>query len=133
MKTRTRAAALAGVLVAAAVPLVVLAPSAQAVCGTTVDIGVTVHSGGKIKGSGSYTAATCQPLQNVTLVIIRDSVVQGATSVTRTPPEPSSATFSPIDYTCTTSAFHTYKTRISWTYPGGGGGNKESNSITVQC
>jgi hypothetical protein len=34
-----------------------------------VDIGVTVLSGGKIKGSGSYTSLPCRRITSVSLVI----------------------------------------------------------------
>jgi hypothetical protein len=45
------------------------APAAAAACGTRVDIGVTVLSGGKIRGSGSYTSLLCRPINSVYLVI----------------------------------------------------------------
>jgi hypothetical protein len=108
-------------------------------CGTRVDIGVTVFSGGFVKGSGSYTTQSCLAIYSVYLVIMKSSSGSSyseisSTKVTRYPPEPSSAKFSPRDYDCKSSSlYYYYKTKIKWTYSGGGGGYKYSNTIHIPC
>lgn len=91
-----------------------------------------------MKGSGSYTTQSCLAISSVYLVIVRGQTPNqmgevAATKVTRYPPEPSSAKFSPRDYRCRShTAWYWYKTKISWRYSGGGG-TKYSNSIRVDC
>jgi hypothetical protein len=114
------------------------AQAAAAACGSRIDIGVTVLSGGKIRGSGSYTSLACRPINSVYLVIQKGSRnVQheiGPTRVTRRPSEPSSAKFSPRDYTCFGSSTAQYfKTKIKATYADGGTETKLSNYIIARC
>jgi hypothetical protein len=145
---RIRAWLVAAVALLVAVPAipaggVAQAPAhaAAAACGTRVDIGVTVYDRphGVVKGSGSYTTQSCLAISSVYLVIVRGQTPNqmgevAATKVTRYPPEPSSAKFSPRDYRCRShTAWYWYKTKISWRYSGGGGGTKYSNSIRVDC
>jgi len=115
-------------------------PQSTATCSTTVDIGYTVFSGDRVKGSGSYTSATCLQIYKVTLVIIRSPYASccftelGSTRVTRYPATPSSAAFSPKDFVCSSGAdFNYFKTKSTWSYVGGGGGTKLSNTIHVAC
>jgi hypothetical protein len=116
-------------------------PKSLAACKTTVDIGVTVFSNGYVKGSGSYTTQSCLAIDSVYLVIMGSGGGNGGwgelsqTKVTRRPPEPSSAQFSPKDYNCRDSTrwYRYYKTKITWTYVGGGGGEKHSNTIHIPC
>jgi hypothetical protein len=125
-------------LCALAAPAARPARAAAAACGSRVDIGVTVLSGGKIKGSGSYTSLPCRPINSVYLVIQKGSRnVQheiGPTRVTRYPSEPSSAKFSPKDYACFGSSTAQYfKTKIKAVYKDGGTDTKLSNYIVVRC
>ena len=122
---------LAMVLVGAGASVTMATP-AQAACGTVVDIGYTVQSGGYIKGSGSYTSEQCLAIDVVSLVIQRDGS-NTDTVAYRYPSEPSSAAFSPKDYKCTSSSWHDYRTVIQWTYQGGGSNLRISNTIHVQC
>jgi hypothetical protein len=125
----------------AAVPPGGAAHAAAAACGTTVDIGVTVYDRphGVVKGSGSYTTQSCRAISSVYLVIMRGQSPNrmseaGSTKVTRYPPEPSSAKFSPKNYQCYGHInWYWFKTKISWKYSGGGGGTKYSNAIRVDC
>jgi hypothetical protein len=128
------------VLLAPAATAAPAKPNSLAACGTRVDIGVTVFSGGYVKGSGSYTTQSCLAIASVSLVIMRTlSYDQNRweeaswTKVTRYPPEPSSAKFSPRDYACGLAKYRSFKTKIKWTYSGGGGGYKYSNTIHVIC
>ncbi|MER7007516.1 hypothetical protein ABT297_31355 [Dactylosporangium sp. NPDC000555] len=108
--------------------------AANLACSTTVDIGYTVFSGGYVRGSGSYTSESCLAISKVTLVITHNGSEVGATRVTRYPSTPSSASFSPTDYRCATSSLYSrFRTKITWTYVGGGGGTKLSNEINVEC
>jgi hypothetical protein len=127
------------VLLAPAATAAPAKPNSLAACGTRVDIGVTVFSGGYVKGSGSYTTQSCLAIASVYLVIMRSyggsSFYEiSSTKVTRYPPEPSSAKFSPKDYRCASNAIYYYfKTKIKWAYSGGGGEYKYSNTIRVRC
>jgi hypothetical protein len=117
------------------------APKAAAACGTRVDIGVTVFDRvhGLVKGSGSYTSQSCLAINSVYLIIEQSfdgSAWHGVprTKVTRYPSEPSSAKFSPKDYDCRTQDLTLYyRTKIQWTYQGGGGGKKYSNRVLAKC
>jgi hypothetical protein len=127
------------VLVGPAASAAAAKPSNLAACGTTVNIGVTVFSGGTVRGSGSYTSQSCLALYSVSLVIMRTlSYDQNRweeaswTKVTRYPSEPSSAKFSPKDYYCGEVKYRSYKTKITWKYSGGGG-YRYSNTIHVPC
>jgi hypothetical protein len=124
-------------LVAPAASAAPAKPKSLAACKTTVDIGVTVFSNGYVKGSGSYTTQSCLAIDSVYLVIME---YRGGwrevsyTKVTRHPPEPSSAQFSPKDYRCLQATrYSTFRTKIKWTYAGGGGGSKYSNTIRAVC
>jgi hypothetical protein len=141
---RIRASLVAVVATLAAalmIPAGGVAHATAAACGTRVDIGVTVYDRphNVVKGSGSYTTRSCLAISSVYLVIVRGQSPNqmgevGATRVTRYPPEPSSAKFSPKDYHCAGhTAWYWYKTKISWKYAGGGGGTKYSNAIRVDC
>ena len=112
--------------------------AAAAACGSKINIGVTVLSGGKIRGSGSYTSQSCRPIDSVYVVIQKGSKnVQheiGPTRVTRHPAEPSSASFSPHDYSCfgTTKAQY-FKTKIKAYYKNGDTETLLSNYIIARC
>lgn len=108
-------------------------PQSSTACATTVDIGYTVFSGDRVKGSGSYTSATCLQIYKVTLVILKNGSEIGSTRVTRYPGTPSSAAFSPRDFVCSYGNYNDFKTKITWSYVGGGGGTKFSNTIRVAC
>jgi hypothetical protein len=137
----SRVAVVALLVAAVAIPAGGVAHAAAAACGTRVDIGVTVYDRphGVVKGSGSYTTQSCLAISSVYLVIVRGQtpnqmVEVAATKVTRYPPEPSSAKFSPKDYYCRGhTSWYWYKTKIAWKYSGGGGGTKYSNAIRVDC
>jgi hypothetical protein len=123
-----------GLVVGAACP----AQAAAAACGSKVNIGVTVLSGGKIRGSGSYTSLSCRPIDWVYVVIQKGSKnVQheiGPTRVKRYPAEPSSASFSPHDYSCFgTSKAQYFKTKIKAQYKDGGVDVLLSNYIIARC
>jgi hypothetical protein len=134
-------AVLAVVTATLAVPAGGAVNAAAAACGTTVDIGLTVYDRPRnvVKGSGSYTTRSCRAIYSVYLVIMRgpspnEMVELAATRVTRYPPEPSSAKFSPKDHVCPShTSWHWYKTKISAKYSGGGGRTKYSNAIRVDC
>lgn len=114
------------------------ARAAAAACGSKVNIGVTVFSGGYIKGSGSYTSLSCRPINSVSLVIQKGNRTSqteiSATKVTRRPAEPSSAKFSPRDYKCLGSSLSVYfKTKITANYADGGRDTKLSNTVIARC
>jgi hypothetical protein len=107
-----------------------------------VDIGLTVFDSvhGVVKGSGSYTSQSCLAIGSVYLIIEQSTVPNSnyhgvtRTKVTRYPSEPSSAKFSPKDYDCRYQTLTLYyRTKIQWTYQGGGGGHKYSNRISAAC
>jgi hypothetical protein len=118
------------------------APTAAAACGTRVDIGLTVFDSvhGVVKGSGSYTSQSCLAIGSVYLIIEQSTVPNSnyhgvtRTKVTRYPSEPSSAKFSPHDYTCFASSTAQYfKTKIKATYADGGTETKLSNYVIARC
>lgn len=138
-KIRTWLVPIVSVLVA--VPAAPSGVAHAAACATTVDIGLTVYDRphNVVKGSGSYTTRSCRAIYSVYLVIMRgpspnNMAEISATKVTRYPPEPSSAKFSPKDHVCPShSSWNWYKTKISAKYSGGGSTIKYSNAIRVDC
>jgi hypothetical protein len=127
------------VVVVALATMVLAVPSASArnlevaACGTRIDIGVTVFSGGRVKGSGSYTSQSCRPISSVYLVIVENGRERASTKVTKYPPEPSSLKFSPKDFVCIVHNAHSFKTKIKATFNDGDWESKYSNTITVPC
>lgn len=127
------------VVVVALAATVLAVPSASArnsevaACGTRIDIGVTVFSGGRVKGSGSYTSQSCRPIGSVYLVIVQNGKERSQTKVTKYPSEPSSLKYSPKDFVCVLHNTNYFKTKIRATFNDGDWESKYSNTIKVPC
>jgi hypothetical protein len=122
------------ILASAVLPVPVApATASTAACGTRIDIGYTVFSSGRVKGSGSYTSQSCRAIYSVYLVLVEDGRERASTKVTKYPSEPSSLSFSPKDFVCITNDWHYWKTKIYATFSGGGAESKYSNTIHVRC
>lgn len=132
---RIRGSLISLLILACALLSIPVAPAAAstAACGTRIDIGSTVFSGGRVKGSGSYTSQSCRAIDSVYLVLVEEGRERASTRVTRYPSEPSSLKFSPKDFVCITNDWHYWKTKIYAKFQGGGYESKVSNTIHVRC
>ena len=132
---RTFATLFVGCVVAAGLAVTSSAADAAINCtnGTSMDVGYTVMSDGKIKGSASYTTCPNRPVLSADIWIRRNGYALGITKVhIGGIATPSSKAFSPKDYACVGGGVGTFDTYVIF-HHSSGETDLSSNKITVSC